>query len=56
MLAAVLFVAGLVAITVAVGALAGAWWGVLAAGLLLVALAVLTELAGALPGAKAVKR
>lgn len=44
MLAAALFVLGLVAIAVAVGALAGLWWGVLVAGVLLVVLAVLTEL------------
>lgn len=42
MLAAVLFVAGLVLLVVAVAALAGPWWGVLAAGLILTALGVLT--------------
>ncbi|NCT90245.1 hypothetical protein GXB85_04660 [Cellulomonas sp. APG4] len=45
MLAAALFVAGLVAIVVAIAMLAGLWWGVLAGGVLLVALAVLTNAA-----------
>jgi hypothetical protein len=48
-LANTLFVLGLVAIAVAVGALAGLWWGVLAAGVLLVLLAVLTEIGGRQP-------
>jgi membrane protein implicated in regulation of membrane protease activity len=42
-LAPVLFVLGLALVAVAVGALAGPWWGVLVAGVVLVALAVLTE-------------
>lgn len=42
-LAPALFILGLLAIAVAVGALAGLWWGVLAAGVLLVLLGVLTE-------------
>lgn len=46
MLAAALFILGLVAIAVAVGALAGLWWGVLVGGVLLVLLAVLTEAGG----------
>lgn len=43
MLAVVLFVTGLVAVVVAVAALAGLWWGLLLAGLLLAVLGVLTE-------------
>lgn len=42
-MATVLFVLGLVVVTVAVGALAGVWWGVLLAGVLLATLGVLTE-------------
>lgn len=45
MLAPLLFVAGLVAIVVAVAQLAGLWWAVLGAGVLLVVLAVLTRAA-----------
>lgn len=43
MLAAALFLSGLVLVSVAVAALAGAWWGVLVAGVVLAALGVLTE-------------
>jgi hypothetical protein len=42
-LAVVLFVTGLVAVVVAVAALAGPWWGLLLAGLLLAVLGVLTD-------------
>lgn len=42
MLAAALFVAGLVLLVVAIGGLAGPWWGALAAGAFLVVLGVLT--------------
>lgn len=48
-MAAVLFVLGLAAVVVAVGGLAGPWWALLAAGVVLVALAVLTERAPADP-------
>lgn len=43
MLAAALFVAGLAAVALAVGSLAGLWWGVLVGGVFLVGLGVLTE-------------
>ncbi len=43
-MATILFVAGLVALVAAIGALAGWWWALLAAGVALVVLAVLTEL------------
>lgn len=43
MLAPALFVVGLVLIALAVGALAGPWWGVLLVGAALIALAVLTQ-------------
>jgi membrane protein implicated in regulation of membrane protease activity len=42
-LAPALFVVGLVLIALAVGAMAGPWWGVLLVGVALVALAVLTQ-------------
>lgn len=45
MLATALFVAGLVLVALAVGALAGLWWGVLLVGVVLVGLAVLTQMA-----------
>lgn len=41
------FVAGLLLVALAVGFLAGAWWGVLAAGVELVALGVLEQAAAA---------
>lgn len=41
MLAPVLLLAGLVLVALAVGALAGPWWGVLALGVALVAVAAL---------------
>ena len=44
-LAPALFVAGLVLVAVAIGALAGLWWGVLVGGIVLVGVAVLTQLA-----------
>jgi len=44
-LATALFVAGLVLVALAVGALAGLWWGVLLVGVVLVGLAVLTQMA-----------
>ena len=43
MLASALFIVGLALIALAVGALAGPWWGVLLVGLVLVVLAVLTQ-------------
>lgn len=43
MLAPALFVLGLVLVALAVGALAGPWWGVLLVGVALVGLAVLTQ-------------
>lgn len=48
MLAAFLFVAGIVLVAVATAALAGIWWGVLVAGIALIVLGVLTEM-GTLP-------
>lgn len=51
MLAAALFVVGLAAVALAVGALAGPWWGVLAAGVFLVVLGVLTDLGTTRAGA-----
>lgn len=55
-MADVLFIAGIVAVVVATGALAGIWWGVLLLGVLLVALGWLTrraELAASRPVAPA---
>ncbi|MCP2265564.1 hypothetical protein ACFQHV_01020 [Promicromonospora thailandica] len=48
---AVCFVLGLALVTVAVGVLAGPWWGVLLGGIFLVAYAVLAE-AGSAPAAR----
>lgn len=42
-MAVAMFLAGLLLIALAVGALAGIWWGLLAAGLILVVLGVLTQ-------------
>ncbi|MCR6647786.1 MAG: hypothetical protein NVV70_06460 [Cellulomonas sp.] len=49
MLAPALFVVGLALVALAVGALAGPWWGVLLVGVVLVALAVLTQAADDAP-------
>lgn len=45
-----LFVAGLVLVALAVGGIAGPWWGVLVAGLVLAALGVLTRAAAPAAG------
>jgi len=44
--AVALFLVGLAAIVLGIGGLAGIWWALLTLGLVLVGLAVLTELGG----------
>lgn len=46
-----LFIVGLVLVALAVGGIAGPWWGVLVAGLVLAALGVLTRAAAPAAGA-----
>lgn len=45
-MAVALFLVGLAAIVLGIGGLAGIWWALLTLGIVLVALAVLTELGG----------
>lgn len=45
-MAVALFLVGLAAIVLGIGGLAGIWWALLTLGLVLVGLAVLTELGG----------
>ena len=45
-MAVALFLVGLAALVLGIAGLAGIWWAVLALGLVLIALAVLTEIGG----------